>query len=414
MSCCDDVELIRGLMPLEQARSRMLDSLVPINDIVERELGDCLGGVLASDIYSPIDVPPFNNSAMDGYAMAYQSLEPSQSLTMVGKSFAGIPYNGQVALGQCVRIMTGAMMPNDCDTVVMQEHVCAQDDNITVNKQARSQQNVRRLGEEFKLGQQVLEQGTIITPRHIALLASLGFATLPVRPKLKVAIFSTGDELVKLGQPLLDGQIYDSNRFALIAMLEKLPVDIIDYGVINDDPDKIRATFLDADLKADVIISSGGVSVGEADFTRDIIEEIGQINFWKLAIKPGKPIAFGQFDNSVFFGLPGNPVSAMVTFYQLAKPALLKLGGGIVKPALQLTAKLTHDLRKSSGRLDFQRGVVGRNEQGVLEVVSTGTQSSSMMGSMCLANCFIVLPQEQGNVSAGDDVMIELFDSALN
>jgi len=414
MSCCDDTALTRGLMPLEQARMKMLDSLSVATEIRECDLQRSVGCILASDIYSPINVPPFNNSAMDGYAMAHQSLTHNQTLMMVGKSFAGIPYQGTVAAGQCIRIMTGAMMPKGCDTVVMQENVSAQKTDITINKLPTVGQNVRGLGEEFAQGQLVLTQGCVITPRHIALLASLGFAKLPVRPKLKVAIFSTGDELVKLGQPLADGEIYDSNRFALIAMLERLPVDIIDYGVIPDDPDKIRAAFVDADLNADVIISSGGVSVGEADFTRDIIQEIGEVNFWKLAIKPGKPIAFGQFENSVFFGLPGNPVSSMVTFYQLAKPALLKLGGGIVKPALQLKATLGHNLRKSPGRMDFQRGIVTANDQGELEVTSTGTQSSSMMGSMCLANCFIVLPQAQGNVNSGDVVMVELFDHVLN
>jgi len=413
MSSCDDIDLTRGLIPLEQARKQMLSSLSAVTDTFDNDLEGCLGMVLASDIYSPINVPPFNNSAMDGYAMAHQSLAENHIFSMVGKSFAGIPYQGSVALGQCVRIMTGAMLPEGCDTVIMQEHVSVDDDNITINQLPKLGQNVRRRGEEFILDKLVLAKGCVITPRHIALCASLGFAHLPVKRKLKVAIFSTGDELVKLGQPLADGEIYDSNRIALTAMLKRLPVDIIDYGVIEDDPNKIRQTFVKADLAADVIISSGGVSVGEADFTRDIIQELGNINFWKLAIKPGKPIAFGTFDNSVFFGLPGNPVSAMVTFYQLAKPALLKLGGGEVKPALQLKATLSHDLRKSVGRLDFQRGIVTTDSQGELTVSSTGQQSSSMMGSMCLANCFIVLAQEQGNVSAGEQVTIELFDASL-
>jgi len=413
MSCCDDINLVKGLLPLAQASEQMLAALSPIDDIVEVALAASIGCILGKDIYSPIDVPPFNNSAMDGYAMSLSSLTDNISLTMVGKSFAGAPFTGEVGAGQCIRIMTGAKLHPQCDTVIMQEKTSTNGNEISFNGEVKLAQNVRACGEEFQRGQLVLAKGVRITPRHIALLASLGFANLSVVRKVKVAIFSTGDELVALGQPLADGQIYDSNRFALISMLEKLGVDIIDYGVISDDPELIRAAFIEADTKADVIISSGGVSVGEADYTRDIIMQLGQINFWKLAIKPGKPVAFGHFNNSVFFGLPGNPVSAMVTFYHLAKPALIKLGGGEVTPALRIKAQLTHDLRKSVGRLDFQRGIVVANAQGHLQVSSTGRQSSSMMGSMCLANCFIVLPQEQGNVKAGDDVLVELFDGVL-
>jgi len=414
MSCCDDIKLVKGLLPLAQASQQMLDALSPLDDVVAVPLTASVGCILADDILSPIDVPPFNNSAMDGYAMSLSSLTHSDTLTMVGKSFAGAPFTGDVGPGQCIRIMTGAKLHHQCDTVVMQEKACANGNQITFDSGAKLAQNVRKRGEEFRVEQLVLTKGTRITPRHIALLASLGFANLAVIRKVKVAIFSTGDELVALGKTLADGQIYDSNRFALIAMLENLGVDIIDYGVISDDPELIRAAFVEADKEADVIISSGGVSVGEADYTRDIIQQLGQINFWKLAIKPGKPVAFGHFNDSVFFGLPGNPVSAMVTFYHLAKPALLKLGGGEVTPALRIKAQLTHDLRKSVGRLDFQRGIVSTNADGQLEVCSTGMQSSSMMGSMCLANCFIVLAQEQGNVTAGDEVTIELFDTALN
>ncbi len=413
MSCCDDIKLTRGLLPLKQAKEQMLASLTPVSELVEIALESSVNYILASDILSPINVPPFDNSAMDGYAMSQESLAQSLTLTQVGKSFAGQPYLGDVAVGECIRIMTGAKLPVQCDTVIMQENTCVNGQEITFKSAARLGQNVRNLGEEFNQGQIVLSKGTRITPRHVALLASLGFKTVSVFRRLTVAIFSTGDELVALGQPLADGQIYDSNRFALIAMLEKLGVDILDYGVLADDPALIRDTFIKADIEADVIISSGGVSVGEADYTRDIIEELGNIEFWKLAIKPGKPVAFGHFDNSTFFGLPGNPVSAMVTFYQLAKPALLALSGGVVEPALKITAKLTHDLKKSAGRLDFQRGIAQYMPDGSIEVSSTGMQSSSMMGSMCLANCFIVLGQEQGNVSAGEDVTIELFDSSL-
>ena len=413
MKTCDDLARTSKLLPLADAKEQMFGALTPIDDIETVALPDALGRFLAQDIYSPMDVPPFDNSAMDGYAFHSDSLANESSLSVIGKSFAGTPFEGSVTVGECVRIMTGAKLPNGCNTVVMQENCSVNGDVILVDGQAKPNQNIRQCGEEFNHGQRVLAKGEQITPRHVALLASLGFSTLSVMRKLKVAIFSTGDELVALGQTLSDGQIYDSNRFALVAMLEKLAVEVIDLGVIADDPQLIKETFITADEQADVVISSGGVSVGEADFTRDIIEELGNITFWKLAIKPGKPLAFGHFDNSVFFGLPGNPVSAMVTFYQLAKPALVKLGGGIVTPPLRVTAQLTHDLRKAVGRLDFQRGIVSHDKLGKLQVTSTGLQSSSMMGSMCLANCFIVLEQEQGNVAAGEDVTIELFDSGL-
>lgn len=414
MSSCDDVNLTRGLLPLEQAMSQMLAYIDCVEGYDEVPLSQCDGLILAVDLKSHIDVPPFDNSAMDGYAFAHQSLHSTTNLQQVGTVFAGSPFHGTVETGQCVRIMTGAKLPKGCDTVIMQEYAQVTDEQVSFKRAVACGANVRSLGEEFSQGQQVMEQGTVLSPRHIALLASLGVASVPVRQKLKVAIFSTGDELTPLGQPLAEGQIYDSNRYALVSMLAKLPVDIIDYGVIADNPDEIRATFLQADTEADVVISSGGVSVGEADFTRDILQELGDINFWKLAIKPGKPIAFGRLSQSVFFGLPGNPVSAMVTFYKLAKPAILAMAGAQVLQPINLQAKLTHDLGKSVGRQDFQRGILVTNALGELEVTSTGKQSSSMMGSMCLANCFIVLSREQGKVCAGETVTVELFDSCLN
>jgi molybdopterin molybdotransferase len=296
----------------------------------------------------------------------------------------------------------------------MQEQTCATGEQIRFTADVKKGSNIRRCGEEIAIDQVVLLKGIKITARHIALLATLGLADVEVIRPIKVAIFSTGDELKPQGQPLNPGDIYDSNRFGLIAQLQRLDVDILDLGVIEDNVDSIRAAFVKADKAADVVITSGGVSVGEADFTREIMEEFGEINFWKLAIKPGKPIAYGKFPNSLFFGLPGNPVSALVTFYQLAKPALQKLSGGDVIAPLRMAATISHGIKKSPGRLDFQRGVATTNEQGQLEVSSTGLQGSGMMSSLCLANCFIVLEQERSNVASGETVTIELFDSVYN
>lgn len=414
MSSCDCGSIKEPLMPLAQALTQMLESITPITNVDCLRLEDSLGRILACDIASPIAIPPFDNSAMDGYALNAADLALSDTLTMVGKSFAGAPYEGTARAGQCIRIMTGAQVPHFFDTVIMQEQTCPDGDKIRFTASANKGSNIRRHGEEIAIEQIVLTKGTLITARHISLLATLGLARLKVIRKVKVAIFSTGDELKSLGQPLQAGEIYDSNRFGLIAQLQRLGVDILDLGVIADDPDSIRDAFVKADKAADVVITSGGVSVGEADFTREIMEQFGQINFWKLAIKPGKPVAYGKFPNSTFFGLPGNPVSALVTFYQLAKPALQKLSGGEVIAPLRLAATITHDIKKSPGRLDFQRGIATTNEQGLLEVSSTGHQGSGMMSSLCQANCFIVLEQERGRVAANETVTIELFDSVYN
>lgn len=414
MSSCDCGSIKEPLMPLEQALSQMLESITPISNVDSVRLADSLGRILATDIASSIAIPPFDNSAMDGYALNAADLVNHDTLTMVGKSFAGAPYQGSARAGDCIRIMTGAQVPEFFDTVIMQEQTCPDGDKIRFSAAAKKGSNIRRHGEEISIDQVVLTKGTKITPRHISLLATLGVDSVQVIQKIKVAIFSTGDELKPLGEVLKAGEIYDSNRFGLIAQLRRLGVDIMDFGVIEDNPDSIREAFVKADKAADVVITSGGVSVGEADFTREIMEEFGEISFWKLAIKPGKPIAYGKFPNSTFFGLPGNPVSALVTFYQVAKPALQKMSGGEVIAPLRMAATVSHEIKKSPGRLDFQRGIATTNAQGLLEVSSTGQQGSGMMSSLCLANCFIVLEQERGRVEANEQVTIELFDSIYN
>lgn len=372
------------------------------------------GYILSEHITSPLNVPPFDNSAMDGYGVRYTDLNTQSPLPIAGKAFAGVPFEGELPQGQCVRIMTGAMIPAGVDTVIMQEETQVTDNGILFPHPAKLGQNIRRIGEDIKQNDIVLAAGTKLSTAQLPLIASLGIANINVYRKLKVAVFSTGDELQTIGQPLKAGQIYDTNRFAVRLMLEKLDCDVLDLGVIPDSPEKLRETFKTADAQADLVISSGGVSVGEADYTKQILDEIGEIGFWKLAIKPGKPFAFGRLHNAWFCGLPGNPVSATVTFYQLVQPLIARLSGFSQWRAPQrFHAKTCSPLKKSAGRLDFQRGIASINENGEWQVTTSGHQGSHVYSSFSVANCFIVLERERGKVAAGETVTIELFNPLL-
>ncbi|MFT6924485.1 MAG: molybdopterin molybdotransferase [Psychromonas sp.] len=415
MGCCD----VQGLMPFEQALDKMQTALDNVCQAISLPLAQALGYALAEEIKSPLNVPSFNNSAMDGYAVNRVDLincsaDQPVTLKLVGRSFAGIPYHGQLASGECIRIMTGAVMPGCADSVVMQERTTVKDDLISFTQCPTLADNVRLAGEDIKLGQRVLNKGHKLTPRDIPLIASLGLADIAVFRQLKVAVISSGDELKNLGETLFEGDIYDSNRYSIIALLSRLNVEIIDFGIIKDDINLLRETFIKADQQADVVISSGGVSVGEADFIKDILAELGSINFWKLAIKPGKPFAFGKLPSSVFFGLPGNPVSAMVTLYQLAVPAMATLSGLNPQPAIRFNAITQEKLKKSPGRTDFQRAVYSVNNNGQLVVQSTGHQGSGVFSSMSQSNCFIVLEQDRGNVAEGESVIIEPYSALMD
>ena len=406
VDCCS----APGLMPFAQALETMLAAISPITEIENITLSEGLGRVLSNDITSPINVPPHNNSAMDGYAFAQASLVAQSSLHLVGRSMAGQPYQGICGEGQCVRIMTGAKMPEGCDTVEMQENCQAENESVRFLAQRNKGDNVRYAGEDINQGHEVFAKGRRLSAIDIGVLASLGIDDLKVFRKLKVALIATGDELKSLGEPLGDGDIYESNSYALAGMLKNLNVNIIDFGVIVDDETAIRTAFMQADEQADAVISSGGVSVGDADYTKLVLEQIGEIAFWKIAMKPGKPFAFGKLPNSLFFGLPGNPVSAMVTADLLAMPALLKLQNCHSAPAITLKATTLTELRKSPGRMDFQRGVLSYNNDGALMVNSTGSQGSGILTSIASANCYIVLPTEQGRVKAGESVNVRLFE----
>jgi molybdopterin molybdotransferase len=402
-----------GLLPFEQALTKMLNQISPVTETENVLIHEALGRVTAGAIKSPLNVPPHNNSAMDGYAFALSSLDKSDSLLLSGRSMAGEPFQGDCEAGQCIRIMTGAKMPRGCDTVEMQENCEAKDSSIKFLEPKKLGSNVRYAGEDIAKDQVVFEQGRKLSAIDIGVLASLGVPRVEVYRKVTVALISTGDELKLPGQALNEGDIYESNSFALAAMLQKLNVDVLNLGVIEDSKEAIRNAFIKADQEADAVISSGGVSVGDADYTKVVLDELGEIDFWKIAMKPGKPFAFGKLPNSVFFGLPGNPVSAMVTAHMLAVPALTKMQNSLNSSPLRLNVKTGTDLRKAPGRMDFQRGVVSTDNNGEMVVTSTGSQGSGILTSLSMANCYIVLPAEQGRVKAGEIVTIQVFDSII-
>ncbi|NKF52513.1 molybdopterin molybdotransferase MoeA [Shewanella sp. WXL01] len=406
-----------GLLHPAKAIEQLLAQVTPIEETELVSLSQATGRVLAEDLASSIDLPPFDNSAMDGYAFAYADVKPEtskQEFTLVGSSFAGHPFTGEAKPGSCIRIMTGAPVPAGFDTVQMQEKTSANGDSISIEIPARQGANVRRQGEELTAGTKVLRQGCIIRAAEMGVLATIGVSHVRVKRKMTVAFFSTGDELRPVGSELAPGQIYDSNRYSIQGLLTKANIEWIDLGVIPDDKEAIRGAFKEAADKADMVLTSGGVSVGDADYTKQILSEEGEITFWRLAIKPGKPFAFGKLDGAVFCGLPGNPVSSMVTFYKLVWPIINKMQG--LPPAKPLTCKatLTSDIRKQPGRFEYQRGIVTANENGELTVATTGGQGSGMLTSMSMANCFILLEQQQGDTPAGSTVIIEPFNTVLD
>jgi molybdopterin molybdotransferase len=397
-------------MPVEQARQLIKQFLAPVTEYENIKIQDAFHRTLAADVLSPMNVPPHNYSSMDGYAVRHADLAgASNKLKKIGSSFAGHGFAGSVAAGECVRIMTGALIPDGCDSVVMQEQVKVDGELIEIGSGHKRGQNIRLVGEDIQQGAVVLAQGQRINAAEMGLLASLGFAEISVFRKLKIAIFSTGDELVQPGNALAGGQIYDSNRFTLIGLLTELGAEILDMGNIRDDKNAVREALQKASSQADVIITSGGVSVGDADYIKELLDELGEVVFWKLAMKPGRPLAYGKVGHCHFFGLPGNPVAVMVTFLQFVRNALWELMGQHPKPVFSFQAICTTPIKKAAGRTEFQRGILTQGEDGIWMVKTTGEQGSGILSSMSRANCFIVLPMEQGNVEKGSVVQIQLF-----
>ena len=394
-----------------------LDHLVsPVQDQESVDIFSALGRVTAQDVISPIHVPPHDNSAMDGFAFAGEQLSDTQSLSLkvVGTALAGKAWEGTVKAGECVKIMTGAIMPSGLNTVVPQE-LCQIKTNDLIEIPAgllKAGDNRRLCGEDIRQGLPSLLKGALITPAAAGLLASLGVPHVSVVRRLRVAYFSTGDEILSLGEAPREGAVYDSNRYTVHGMLQALGCEMIDMGVVKDDPELLEQAFNKAAEQADAIITSGGVSVGEADFTKAMMKKLGDVVFWKIAMRPGRPMAVGRIQkgqrSAVLFGLPGNPVAVMVTFLAFVKPALLKMMGSTATPLPMLRAKTQEVLRKKPGRTEYQRGIVSRNAQGELQVITTGNQGSGVLSSMVQANGLIVLSHQQGTAQLGDwvDVLV--------
>lgn len=407
MSACDSNS--KSLISVDQAQKSILEFIQSVTQLENVAIKQSLGRVLAVPVKSAVDIPCFDNSAMDGYALSSQQDEGKPlKLKNIGTAWAGRPYDGQVNKGECVRIMTGAALPAGCDSVVMQEQASVKGDAINIEN-ITAGQNVRWKAEEIKAGDIVLNPGKHLMAVDTGLLASVGVTEVLVYRKPRVAFFSTGDELRPVGSVLAKGQIYDSNRYLINSMLTRLGVDVLDMGVIADDPALIQHAFEQASAVADMIITSGGVSVGDADHVQDILKTKGEVNFWRVAMKPGKPLAVGKFNQAYFFGLPGNPVSALVTFYQFTQPALKKLMGCNDYYTPVIKARCLDTLKKFPGRQEYQRGILSADENGNSVVSTTGLQGSHMLTSMSLANCFIILPRENKGVSAGDLVEVQPF-----
>jgi len=404
---CED-EYDPALLPVDVALARIAEAITPISDIEWVPVRGALSRILAEDVISPVDVPNHTNSAMDGYALAASDLLAAD-LKVIGTAWAGSAYAGPVGSGECVRIMTGAVIPDRCDTVVMQEQAERIDDRIRLAAGQKPGQHVRRAGEDLAAGEIALVRGRCLLPSDLGMVASLGIGELAVLRKPRIAFFSNGDELRSIGETLALGDVYDSNRYTLHGMLTRLGVEFIDLGVIPDDRDRIRETFLRAAAIADVVITSAGASVGDADYVKEVLDEIGEVKFWKLAMKPGRPLSFGKIDHAHFFGLPGNPVSVMVTFYQFVLPALRQLMGEENWVPLRLPARTLNQLKKRPGRTEYQRGYLVQNESGDLTVHSTGDQGSGILSSMSQANCFIVLDIDSDGAQVGDMVTVEPF-----
>jgi len=416
-------------LPVDVARARIAAALRPVTGQETVPLAQALGRVLAADVVSPIDVPAHDNSAMDGYALHGDDLLPDQPALLSALPqtlFAGAPFDGAVARGECLRIMTGAVMPVGLDTVVPVELCQVDGGRVTIAPGVlKPGENRRRRGEDLARGGVALPAGRLLRPADLGLAASLGQTELAVRRRLKVALFSTGDEIANPGQPLGPGQVYDSNRFSLMAALQRLGVEVLDLGLVPDDRDALGRTIDRAVAEADAVVTSGGVSMGDADYTRELLAARGEIGFWKVAMRPGRPFAFGPLHGpdgadgadggrqALLFALPGNPVAALVTFYVFAREALLAMAGATADPPPRLRARSPVAIRKRPGRTEYQRAVVRRADDGQWEVRTTGSQGAGILRSMTEANALLVLPHGQGPVAAGDAVEVWLFDGLV-
>lgn len=407
---------IQPLLTIDQALQQIEATITPIVASERVVLKNALGRILSQSIDAPINIPSEKNAAMDGYAFSSADIAPNQSFTLslVGSSWAGTPYNKTLQKGECIRIFTGAVVPEKADSVIMQEHIQCHNSTIIFPRNTKAEENIRSIGSDINKDALLLSANKKLTENDIGLLASAGIYDIAVNRKLNIAFLSTGDELTTVGKILKQGQIYDSNRYTLYSLLHNNAISITDLGVICDDKQAIEKTLIAASKTHDAIISTGGASVGEADYIKEILGVCGKVGFWKIAIKPGKPLAFGNINNCYFFALPGNPVSVIITFHKIVAPALQLLSGEAkVKKTIQLNAVCTSKLTKAKGRQEYQRGIFTQKKSGEFFVASAGKQSSNVMSTMSRANCYIVLPIACDNVSIGQTVIIEPFDILL-
>jgi molybdopterin molybdotransferase len=404
-------------LPAQDVLKFLSKLVTEVSETESVDIFDALGRIVAKDVISPIDVPPHDNSAMDGFAFNGQQLSSEGALTLkvMGTALAGKAWQGQVGPNECLKIMTGAIMPEGLDTVIPQE-LCQAITAESIQFDSRllkTGDNRRHRGEDIAKGKPALLKGARITPAAAGLLASLGLPQVTVYRRLRVAYFSTGDEILSLGEAPREGAVYDSNRYTIHGLLEELGCQMIDMGVVKDNPALLEQAFTQAAAQADAIITSGGVSVGEADFTKTMMKKLGDVAFWKIAMRPGRPMAVGRIKHdhrsAVLFGLPGNPVAVMVTFLAFVKPALLQMMGCTALPAPLARARTQEVLRKKPGRTEYQRGIVSRNSEGELEVVTTGNQGSGVLSSMVQANALIVLQHTQSTAQVGDWVDVLLL-----
>ena len=419
-TCLDDYD--PEALSVERARQLILDTLTQVSGHERVFVRQALDRVLAEDVISPVDVPAHDNSAMDGWAVRHADLATTGEtrLKNIGTAYAGRAFEGKVGAGETARIMTGAVLPEGVDCVVIQEVVRVEGESVIIPPGQRREQNIRRAGEDLRSGSAAISAGRKLRPAELGIIASLGIAEVSVRRRVRVALFSTGDELCSIGTPLFPGAVYDSNRYTLWGMLTRLGCEVIDMGVVKDDPASLEAAFREAAGCADAIITSGGVSVGEADFIKQLMAQLGEVAFWKIAMKPGRPMAFGRIQpegegkpGAWLFGLPGNPVAVMVTFYQFVRPAILKLAGvSPVTPFPEFAARCVEPMKKGKGRTEFQRGVLFQ-ENGEWCVRPTGHQGSGILSSMAAADCFIVLEPEREKVGAGETVQVQLMSGLV-
>lgn len=409
-----DLCLTLSLISIQQALENISSVLSALTGDEMLSLHSAQGRVLSAVCTAPFNLPAFANSAMDGYAFNSADIQNSGfDMVQIGISWAGRPFKQALKRGQCVRIFTGAVLPVGADSIIMQEQVEVDDITIHFPANTQAQQHIRSVGEDVKQHDCLLSAGKQLTAIDLGLLASAGIYQVQVKRKIRIAFFSTGDELRPVGSNLSDGQIYDSNRYTLAALLNNPCYVVSDLGVVADDKAQIRQCLLQAAQSNDVIITSGGASVGDADYIKEILDEIGQVAFWKLAIKPGKPLAFGHIQGCYFFGLPGNPISVIATFQQIVTPALRQLSGLTNNTPIRFKAICNSNLFKQAGRQEFQRGILSQTNSGEFEVISAGKQGSNILSASSRANCYIILARAQENVVPGESVLVEPFNLFL-